>query len=243
MDDLRVVRVFTGPDGGGGNPLGVVMDGRAVPDPAARQAIAAGLGFSETVFVDDAETGRVDIHTPSTRLPFAGHPLVGVAWLLRRQGRPVSVLRPPAGEVPVWTEDGTTWIRARAQWASGRRTERLATAGDVEALPGPPPGQGWLYVWAWEDEAEGRVRARGFPRRGDGIVEDEATGAAALELTAQLGRSLVVRQGTGSRILTRCHDDGTVDLGGSVSDLVRTGSAGPTPPGWSSPPGPGWSPR
>ncbi|GHG51275.1 hypothetical protein GCM10018779_12140 [Streptomyces griseocarneus] len=158
----------------------------------------------------------MDIHTPAGRLPFAGHPLVGVSWLLRRQGRAVDVLRPPAGEVPTWEEGETTWIRGRAEWASGRRTERLATAADVEALPAPPPGEGWLYAWAWEDEAAGAVRARGFPRRGDGIVEDEATGAAALTLTARLGRSLVIRQGAASQILTRYHHDGTVDLGGRV---------------------------
>ncbi|MEV4443709.1 PhzF family phenazine biosynthesis protein, partial [Streptomyces sp. NPDC049577] len=209
-------RVFVGPDGEGGNPLGVVLDGPTVPDETERHRTAARLGFSETVFVDDPELGRVDIHTPSGRLPFAGHPLVGLAWLLRRRGQDVRVLRPPVGEVPTWPEGGTTWIRARPEWATGRRTERFATPADVDALPAPPPGDGWLYAWAWEDEQAGRVRARGFPRRGDGIAEDEATGAAALALTAELGRSLTIRQGTGSRILTRHHPDGTIGIGGRV---------------------------
>ncbi|MFI9235196.1 PhzF family phenazine biosynthesis protein [Streptomyces sp. NPDC053079] len=220
MIDHEVVRVFTGPHGTGGNPLGIVRDGGAVPDGPARQRLAAELGFSETVFVDDASHGGVDIYTPSARLPFAGHPLVGLAWWLRRQGRPVSVLRPPAGEVPTWQAGETTWVRGRAEWATGRRTERYATVAEVEALPAPPPGEGWLYAWAWEDEAAGRVRARGFPRRGDAIVEDEATGAAAIVLTARLGRSLAIRQGVGSRILTRFHADGTVDLGGRVEAVT-----------------------
>ncbi|MEV5241113.1 PhzF family phenazine biosynthesis protein [Streptomyces cinnamoneus] len=217
MIDHEVVRVFTGPRGEGGNPLGIVPDGGRVPGERARQQVAAELGYSETVFVDDASDGCVDVYTPSSRLPFAGHPLVGVAWFLRRQGREVSVLRPPAGEVPVGEEGGTTWIRCRAGWATGRRTRRYATVAEVDGLPAPPPGQGWLYAWAWEDEAAGRVRARGFPRRGDGIAEDEATGAAAVTLTAALGRSLTVRQGAGSRILTRFHDAGTVSLGGRVT--------------------------
>lgn len=216
MADHIVVRVFAGPEGGGGNPLGIVEDGRTVPGEA-RQALAAELGFSETVFVDDPAAGLVDIRTPGAMLPFAGHPLVGLAWWLRRRGRGVDVLRPPAGEVPTWQEGETTWIRARAGWAAGRRTRRFASVAEVDALPTPPPGEGWLYAWAWEDEAAGRVRARGFPRRGDGIVEDEATGAAALTLAAELGRDLVVRQGVGSVILTRCHGDGTVDLGGRVT--------------------------
>src|SRR5687767_1848156 len=48
---LHTLLVFLGPGGAGGNPLGVVLDGGDVP-PAERQAVAADLGFSETVFVD-----------------------------------------------------------------------------------------------------------------------------------------------------------------------------------------------
>ncbi|MEV8060236.1 PhzF family phenazine biosynthesis protein, partial [Streptomyces antimycoticus] len=82
MTDLDVLKVFCGPYGRGGNELGVVRDGAAVVGEAERQRVAARLGFSETVFVDDPERGVVDIYTPSVRLPFAGHPLVGTAWLL-----------------------------------------------------------------------------------------------------------------------------------------------------------------
>ncbi|MEU7223927.1 PhzF family phenazine biosynthesis protein [Streptomyces chrestomyceticus] len=222
--ELHVVRVFCGPDGRGGNPLGVVRNGAAVPDSAARQALAAELGFSETVFLDGSGSGRpgrIDIRTPSVRLPFAGHPLVGTAWLLRHLGQPVTVLRPPAGEVPVTYDGEYVWVRGRPEWSTGRRTREYATVADVVALPGPPPGDGPLYVWAWQDQSAGTVRARFFPRRGDGIVEDEATGAAALTLTHELGRALDVRQGTGSRILTRPHEDGTIALGGRVVP-VRT---------------------
>ena len=82
-----------------------MLDGAAVP-PAARQAVAAELGFSETVFVDDAATGELRIHTPTVELPLAGHPLVGTAWLLAETGTPVDTLRPPAGDVPTWREGG-----------------------------------------------------------------------------------------------------------------------------------------
>ncbi|MCZ1015418.1 PhzF family phenazine biosynthesis protein [Streptomyces noursei] len=220
--DVDLLRVFCGPDGGGGNPLAVVLDGAALPGRADRAALAAELGYSETVFLDpapdgdDPAAGAVDIHTPSVRLPFAGHPLVGLAWLLRSAGRPVRSLRPPAGEVAVRHDGDLTWVRARAEWVTARRTERHGSAAEVDALPAPPPGDGWLYAWAWQDEAAGTVRARGFPRRGDNVVEDEATGAAALLLTHQLGRPLDIRQGAGSQLFTRPRPDGTIEIGGRV---------------------------
>ena len=209
-DVLDVLQVFCGADGRHGNTLGVVRDPRAFPDRASRQALAAELGFSETVFVDDPERGVVDIYTPGLRLPFAGHPLVGAAWLLD-----LEVVNPPAGEVWVSQDGEFTWITARAEWAPPRTLRQYASAAEVEALEVPPPGE-WVYAWAWEDEAAGRVRARAFPGRGDGIDEDEATGAAALLLTDRLGRALNITQGRGSQILTAPGPDGTIEIGGRV---------------------------
>ncbi|HEX8714105.1 MAG TPA: PhzF family phenazine biosynthesis protein, partial [Solirubrobacteraceae bacterium] len=91
MTTVRVLRVFTDDAGASGNPLGVVRDAAAIPRER-RQEIAAALGYSETVFVE--RDAHVQIFTPSTELPFAGHPMVGSAWLLRR-----SPLRTPAGDV------------------------------------------------------------------------------------------------------------------------------------------------
>ena len=216
MTDLHVLRVFCDPGGRYGNQLGVVLDGRTVAAGQDRQAVAARLGFSETVFVDDAGTGAVDIYTPSVRLPFAGHPLVGTSWLLGGLGTRPEVLRPQAGPVPTWQEGEFTWIRGRAQWVPGRRMEQYASPQEVDSLPCPPPGEGWLYAWAWQDQAAGRVRARGFPRRGDAIVEDEATGASAIVLTTQLRRALDIAQGKGSQILTRPGPSDTVEVGGRV---------------------------
>ncbi|MFE4593489.1 PhzF family phenazine biosynthesis protein [Streptomyces laurentii] len=208
--DIDILRVFCTADGRNGNRLGVVREGRAYPDEASRQALAKELGFSETVFVDDPERGDVDIYTPGTRLPFAGHPLVGAAWLLD-----LEVVRPPAGEVWVRGDGEFTWIEARAEWAPPRTLRRYATAEEVEGLDVPEPGE-WIYAWAWEDESAGRIRARGFPGRGDGVDEDEATGAAALLLTAELGRALNIVQGRGSQMLTAPGPDGVVELGGRV---------------------------
>ncbi|MGW5127896.1 PhzF family phenazine biosynthesis protein [Streptomyces sp. NPDC004069] len=209
-----------------GNELGVVRDGSCVPDQDDRQELAAKLGFSETVFVDDPERGVIEIFTPTLRLPFAGHPCVGVAWLLD-----VPELVTPAGTVGTRLDGEFTWIEARPEWAPPRTLRQYATADEVDDLPVPPPGD-WLYAWSWEDEAAGRVRARAFPGRIDerggsrssgagactgGIEEDEATGAAALLLTAHLGRALNITQGTGSQILTAPQPAGWVEVGGRVA--------------------------
>ncbi len=127
MSKLRILRVFVNEDGEWGNPLGVFLDGGAVPE-AERQAVAAELGFSETVFVEDRDSGRVRIFTPQVELPFAGHPTVGTAWLLAREGSPVDVLRTPAGEVAVRYAGEETYVAARPEWAPPFEYLRLGCA-------------------------------------------------------------------------------------------------------------------
>ena len=226
MAELHVLRVFCDEDGGGGNPLGVFVAGAEVP-AERRQETAAELGFSETVFVDDAQRGEIRIFTPATELPFAGHPVVGTAWLLAREGAPVTVLRPPAGEVPVRREEGIAFAAARPEWCPPFEFVQAGSPADVDALDGPPEGHDLVDVWAWIDEAAGLVRARVFPPR-YGIAEDEATGSAAVRLGALLGRPLDIRQGMGSRILARPLGDGMVEIGGRVElDEVRAHHARP----------------
>jgi predicted PhzF superfamily epimerase YddE/YHI9 len=210
VTDYDVLRVFCGANTGYGNELAVVRKGSTVPEPEERQALAAKLGFSETVFVDDPERGVIDIYTPTLRLPFAGHPCVGTAWLLD-----VPELVTPAGVVGTRLDGEFTWIEARPEWAPPRTLRQYPSAAEVEALPVPSPGE-WIYAWAWEDEAAGRVRARAFPGRNDHIEEDEATGAAALLLTARLGRALNITQGKGSQLLTAPQPEGWVEVGGRV---------------------------
>lgn len=60
MAELHVLRVFCDAAWSHGNPLGVFLDGDEVPEER-RQEVAAELGFSETVFVDDAAEGRMRI--------------------------------------------------------------------------------------------------------------------------------------------------------------------------------------
>ena len=220
MSRLHLLRVFCDDDESGGNPLAVFLDGVEVA-PTARQAVAADLGLSETVFVDDAGRGELRIFTPTVELEFAGHPTVGSAWLLAAERDAVASLRVPAGELLVRYEDGAAFVAARPQWGPRFEWERLDSPAEVEALTGPPGGHDHLGVWAWADEAAGTVRARVFPLR-YGIAEDEATGAAAVQLCSQLGRELDIHQGRGSRIQARPLGDGYVEVGGrSALDEVR----------------------
>jgi predicted PhzF superfamily epimerase YddE/YHI9 len=216
MPQLHLLRVFCSEDGSHGNPLAVFMDGAEVP-PARRQAVAADLGLSETVFVDDAGRGEVRIFTPTVELDFAGHPAVGAAWLLNR----VDQLRTQAGEVRVAREGDAVYVAARAAWGPPFELEQLPSPAEVEALEGPPGGADLVAAWAWSDEAAGTMRARVFPIR-IGVREDEATGSAATKLCAHAGRPIDIRQGRGSRILARPAADGFVEIGGLCTvDEVR----------------------
>lgn len=70
-----------------GNPLAVVLDAGDL-DADAMQQIALEMNYSETTFVTGPDTGQgfpVRIFTPAQELPFAGHPTLGTAWVLRQE--------------------------------------------------------------------------------------------------------------------------------------------------------------
>jgi predicted PhzF superfamily epimerase YddE/YHI9 len=220
MPQLHVLRVFCDSSWSHGNPLGVFLDGDEVPTER-RQEVAKELGFSETVFVDDAARGEIRIFTPGQELGFAGHPNVGTAWLLGKEREAVSVLRPPAGEVEVRVEGGRTFVAARPEWGPEWKFFELGDALAVEEAEGLPEDEGVGCIWAWIDDAEGTVRSRCFSHD-DGVGEDEATGSAAICLAAELGRELEIRQGRGSRLDARPLGDGRAEVGGRVVlDEVR----------------------
>jgi trans-2,3-dihydro-3-hydroxyanthranilate isomerase len=69
----------------GGNPLAVVIGGETL-DVATMQAVATEFNLSETTFVlppaDPAHTARVRIFNRTAEMAFAGHPMVGTAFVL-----------------------------------------------------------------------------------------------------------------------------------------------------------------
>jgi trans-2,3-dihydro-3-hydroxyanthranilate isomerase len=89
----------------GGNPLAVVLDGEGLTTPQM-QAIAAEFNLAETTFVlpprDAAHTAQVRIFTPRAEMPFAGHPNVGTAFALAREGQCHG--RPLGGDVLLFEE-------------------------------------------------------------------------------------------------------------------------------------------
>ncbi|KAK4451066.1 PhzF family phenazine biosynthesis protein [Podospora aff. communis PSN243] len=82
--DFTTVDVFT-TDRFSGNPLVVIPDARGL-SAADMQSIAKEFGYSESTFVlpptDPANTAHVRIFTPTSEIPFAGHPNVGTAFVL-----------------------------------------------------------------------------------------------------------------------------------------------------------------
>jgi predicted PhzF superfamily epimerase YddE/YHI9 len=214
MAELHVLRVFCDARWGFGNPLGVFLEGDEIPEER-RQDVAAELGFSETVFVDDAASGRMRIFTPGLELDFAGHPSVGTAWLLGKERAPVSILRPPAGEVEVRVDGGRTFVTGRPEWGPDWKLIQLEDALAVEETTAPPEGEELACVWAWVDDAEGTIRSRCFSLE-DGVGEDEATGSAAICLAGALERDIEILQGRGSRLDARYLGDGRAEVGGRV---------------------------
>lgn len=111
---FRLVDVFTSTPLAG-NQLCVVPEPVAI-DAELMQALAREIGFSETTFVTEAagEHYAMRIFTPDVELPFAGHPTLGTAFVLVREGRVQSPATQvvSAGEIPVEVdlEAGTAWM-------------------------------------------------------------------------------------------------------------------------------------
>jgi trans-2,3-dihydro-3-hydroxyanthranilate isomerase len=117
MQPFHIVDVFARQKYAG-NQLAVVESGGDLSDEEM-QAVADEMNYSETTFVESRESPyRVRIFTPEAEVPFAGHPTLGTAHVVREQvadGRPEEVvLDLNVGEVPVETRerDGaeTLWM-------------------------------------------------------------------------------------------------------------------------------------
>jgi trans-2,3-dihydro-3-hydroxyanthranilate isomerase len=121
-----------------GNQLAVIRGGRDLTD-VEMQRIAKEMHFSETSFIH-SETPRnsgydVRIFTPEAEVPFAGHPTLGTAHLLRTEiiEDPVQeiILNLKAGQIPVtWGDEKETvyWMK-QSEPVFGKRIDTQRVAG------------------------------------------------------------------------------------------------------------------
>ena len=114
---FRILNVFT-VDGDrlSGNPLCVFEDARGL-STEQMQALARQFNLSETTFVLPSEraTAHVRIFTPGFEMPFAGHPTLGTAHVVRAlRGSDSVTFEMKAGIVSVLA-NGDTWMLQTAK--------------------------------------------------------------------------------------------------------------------------------
>jgi trans-2,3-dihydro-3-hydroxyanthranilate isomerase len=132
--EFHTLDVFT-ETGFAGNPLAVVLKADTL-SASQMQLIAREFNLSETVFVlepeNPAHSARVRIFTPTSELPFAGHPTVGTAILL-------TILKPQfaggEGDALVVLEAGIGPVRVGVKLRAG-----LAPYAEFDAPKLPDTG-------------------------------------------------------------------------------------------------------
>ena len=95
-------------DPSGGNPAGVVLDARGLPDDAM-QRIAVDVGYSETAFLLPRADGELDARyfSPLAEVSFCGHATIAAMVAhARRRGPGDFVLHTQAGRVRVTVDAG-----------------------------------------------------------------------------------------------------------------------------------------
>jgi trans-2,3-dihydro-3-hydroxyanthranilate isomerase len=119
-----------------GNGVAVFTDARELPEKRL-QPLARELNLSETVFVYPPEAGghaKIRIFTPTSEVPFAGHPTLGTAFILASPLQlPEIRLETGAGVIPVRLE------RDHARIVFGWMTQpipKIEPYAAVEALLG-----------------------------------------------------------------------------------------------------------
>jgi trans-2,3-dihydro-3-hydroxyanthranilate isomerase len=131
---FRIVNVFA-EERLGGNPLAVIEDARGL-ESATMQALALQFNLSETTFIlpSAAANARVRIFTPTFEMPFAGHPTLGSAHVVRALtgAGDALALEMIAGIVPL-TAEGNRWtLEAKAP----RTREVAASRAELATMLG-----------------------------------------------------------------------------------------------------------
>ncbi len=149
--NYRIVNVFA-ESTLAGNPLCVFEDGRGLDD-GTMQALALQFNLSETTFVlpSDVATARVRIFTPAFEMPFAGHPTLGTAHVVRAltgAGDAVT-LEMRAGIIPV-SARGDVWTlsanapKHRAVTATHGELAAMLRLRETDVAPDPASPPLWV---------------------------------------------------------------------------------------------------
>jgi trans-2,3-dihydro-3-hydroxyanthranilate isomerase len=198
-----------------GNQLAVFTDATQIPEDEL-QPLARELNFPETVFV---YAGRgeghaaIRIFTPQRELPFAGHPVLGTAFVL---GGPLQLtelrLETQAGVIPIVLE------REGPRIVFGRMTQPVPTvepfAHERELLEALGVPRAELPVEVYDNGVEHVYVALASEQ----VVASLAPDLAALTNLPALGFNCFA--GSGSRWTTRMFAPGV-----SVAEDPATGSA------------------
>jgi PhzF family phenazine biosynthesis protein len=160
---------------GGGNPLGVVIDASGWTD-ADMQAFAAWTNLVETTFLlppsSNAASYRLRIFTPTSEIPFAGHPTIGSAqaalqtgFAQPRDGKLIQECGAGLLPIRVHGDDHTRELFVRAPAASVVTIARdippgLRAVVGSQALGSLPPAlvEGGRRWWVVEFADEAGVR-------------------------------------------------------------------------------------
>ena len=134
---FRIVNVFAEARLAG-NPLAVFEDGRGL-DEATMQALALQFNLSETTFIlpSTQASARVRIFTPSFEMPFAGHPTLGSAHVVRevKAAGDAVTLEMKAGVIPVRAQSDRWTLEANAP----RTRSVAASRAELAAMLGLAP--------------------------------------------------------------------------------------------------------
>ncbi len=158
---LRYAAFSTSPDGG--NPAGVVLDAAGL-DEARMQAIAADVGYAESVFVTQVAVEgnprrhQVRYFSPIAEVPFCGHATIALAVALaRRDGTGTFSFDTPVGPVVIETTGQGTAVKAQftsvepqvAEFPDGVLATLLGLLGVVreDLDPGYPPMLAFAGNW------------------------------------------------------------------------------------------------
>ncbi len=122
-----------------GNQLAVFTDAREIPEELL-QRLAKEMNFSETTFVYPPEADghvKMRIFTPGNKVPFAGHPTLGTAFVLAGPLQLDEIrIETGRGTVPVWLErDGPRIVFGRMQQPLPA-VSPFAAASELQAVLG-----------------------------------------------------------------------------------------------------------